>query len=515
MAGTSPIVNIVKQTAITTSSLQEMRILFIGQKLSGGTAIAGELIENIGNAGQEDTLFGARSMLASMIRAAKLVNKDTRIDVIPLADDGSAVKATATDVLSGTASAAGTITYTIGSSLKCTYVVDIASGDAEDTIGPKVVSKVNADTRGQVIASYSAGSNTLTFTYQNGGLEGNFSTISIVNNVAGVTHTLTGFAGGTTNPTLTSVFDPIDDMYYQFIVWPTSYDVATLNNFLISRYNTNNKILNARAIIHKFDSLVNLVTLNNLYNSGVLNFWESQLVSETLWKGDSIFEYPHVVSSIATAVIAKLLTEGAQISDLVGATASILDRFGGPALASRPFFNTPFVTLPTIAQRHKFIEAEVIQLKDSGGTVFVNNANDTYLTIRDAVTTYKTDLAGNPDVSLKFLNYELCLSIAAEVFFRDTKAQFSQNRLSKGDLVGGRDGVNEESFSAFLDSVYLKLASEDWMMVDGDPAAIQFFKENKVILIDYSLGELASDLTMSFMRQARRFDITIRPTFDI
>ena len=50
------------------------KILIVGQMLTG-TATAGDLVQNIANGGAEDALFGASSMLATLVRANKVRNQ--------------------------------------------------------------------------------------------------------------------------------------------------------------------------------------------------------------------------------------------------------------------------------------------------------------------------------------------------------------------------------------------------------------------------------------------------------
>ena len=77
-------VNIVPSSE--TAANTEQKILFVGQKL-GGTAASGALVENVANGGAEDALFGATSMMATLIRANKVRNQQVQIDAISLDDN--------------------------------------------------------------------------------------------------------------------------------------------------------------------------------------------------------------------------------------------------------------------------------------------------------------------------------------------------------------------------------------------------------------------------------------------
>jgi len=75
-------VNIVPSSEETQNTGQ--KILFVGQKVAAGTATAGALVENIANGGAEAGLFGANSMLATLIRANKERNQQVQVDAIAL-----------------------------------------------------------------------------------------------------------------------------------------------------------------------------------------------------------------------------------------------------------------------------------------------------------------------------------------------------------------------------------------------------------------------------------------------
>jgi phage tail sheath gpL-like len=62
------------------------KALMIGQQGLTATATPNEIVENIGNSGQEDTLFDRKSMLATMCRTFKRYNKISQLDALPLAD---------------------------------------------------------------------------------------------------------------------------------------------------------------------------------------------------------------------------------------------------------------------------------------------------------------------------------------------------------------------------------------------------------------------------------------------
>ena len=101
------------------AGVTEQRVLITGQMLPAGSAVAGDLIRDFPNDGSEDTLFGATSHIAGLVRAFKELNIVSNLDVIPLDDSGTAVDGTGVITFgTGPAGADTVITVTICSEQK-------------------------------------------------------------------------------------------------------------------------------------------------------------------------------------------------------------------------------------------------------------------------------------------------------------------------------------------------------------------------------------------------------------
>lgn len=493
-------------------SVAPQRILFVGQKTSAGTATSGALVEDIQNDNSQDTLFGENSMLAGMIRAAKAINKVTQMDAIPLSDNGSGVAATGTVAFTGTATATGTLYITVGSTENYRYEIAVETGDTATVIGGKLETVINADAKAPVTAVNTTGSVVLTAV--NKGTEGNTIGLRSEGTVAGVTVALTAFASGATNPTITSIFDVIAGKRYQTIVWPSSYTLSTVVDFLDDRWNVDNEVLDGVAIVTKSDTYANLITAGTAQNSQCLVLFGNRLLNDTLFKGPSMLEMNNVVSSEFAAIRALRLTEDANIVRYVpGATRGGLDAFGGPAIASLPYFNTPFFNLPIIPTAKGFSKEEVDDLADAGISVFGNNVTRTNIILSDVVTTYKTDVAGNPDISFKYLNYVDTISTIREYMVANLRANYVQSRLTEGDLIQGRSMANEVSIRAFVSQLYVNLSGPDYVLTQAGAAAVKFFKDNLNVVIDMDEGEVTINMITPIVTQLREILGTIQIAF--
>ena len=498
--------------AAQTISNSGQKILVIGQKVSAGSVVALSLVENILNDNSEDTLFGVNSMIAAMIRAAKKDNKNTQIDAVCLDDNGSGVAATGTIVIVGTSTAAGTLVVITGSEKNHKYSIAVASGDTPTVIGDAIVAAILADLDCPVTASNSTG--TVTLTADNAGTLGNDIGLSITGVVAGVTHSVTTMSGGATDPVLTNVFDAIGENRYQTVIWPYADDTSVVRSVLDARFNVVNKIQDGIAITCKHDSLSNHTVLLAALNSQSLTYFVDKTESETSYKGPAQMELSPVKAAIFGAIRSLRLTVGASISQYVISTNGPLDAFGGPALASKPYFNTSTPNLPVIATGRGWTDTEIETLYTNGGSVLGQNPSGTAAIVGEVVTTYKTDSAGNADISFKFMNYVDTASQCREYYFNNLKSRFGQSRLTTGDLIRGHDMANALLITNFCEKLYLDLSGAGFVLLQSGEDALNFYKDNLLVVVDLSLGKATVTMSVPLVTQLRDIAATMQIAFD-
>ena len=492
------------QEAISTAP---QKVLIVGQMVSG-TATSGDLQQNIQNNSEEDTLFGATSMIAGMIRGFKNLNQVTQLDAIGLADNGAAVDATGSVVFTGPATADGTITINLGSSVNHSFDLAITSGDTATVIGAALEAAVTADTDSPVTASNAAG--TVTITAVNGGTVGNFITLQAVGTVAGVTTTLTAMSSGATDPVLTGVLDVVGNERYQTVVAPFQYGTAFITDFLDPRFNATNRILDGVGILTSTDSFSNLLTTGNAENSESLSIFGNRAVNTSTLEGSACVELDQVISSYVAALRSKRLTEGANINDIVIAPSGSNDNFGGPELASLPYFNTPITPLPLIAIVDEFTDTEMDQLEGAGISVFGNNEARSLVILGTTVSTRKTDDASNPELTFKFLNAVDTSSVVRENFFNNNKARFAQSRLTEGDLVPNANIANDSVIRAFQISVFDLIGG---LLVQTGEESRNFFIENLTITLDVLNGLVTINMKVPIVGQLREIQGNIEIVF--
>jgi len=471
--------------ASALASVTAQKTLIVGQMLGTGTATAGDLIQDHPDDGSEDTLFGARSHIAGMVRVFKRENKISQLDIIPLDDAGGATQGTAVVVFTGPSTEAGEIFITVGSDNDRKYTVGIAEADTATDIGDALEALITADSQAPFTAVNAAG--TVTITAANGGTLSDDWGIKYSGTVAGVTVTLTGWTGGATDPTLTGVLDPIANIRYQTVVWPAVYDITVIGDELDSKFNVTNKVLDGVALQGQADTLANLKTYVSTLNSQSIVVLGQALAATSDRIGPATFEFLDNVAAEVAAIRALRLTTDATLTRYL-TTVAAKDQFGGIAIGSLPYFNTSLPNVGIANPVDEFSDEDLTELRNNGvGTYGPNRAfNGTIM--GEMVTTYLTDTAGNPDTSYKFLNTVDTASLIREFYFANFKRRYAQTRLTDGDLLPGRDMANEASIRAFCNELYDELADD--ALTQKGQAAKKDYNDNLTIIVTVADGKV-------------------------
>lgn len=511
----------VSQPLVTSSILPasavapnvSQKILLVGQG-NGGTVSGGALVENLPlDLTVIDTLVGEDSMLAQMYRAIREINEVSRVDAIVLDDDGGAVDATGDVTFTGTATASGSIVIVIGSQFNRTYSVTVADTDTATVVGDSLEALIAADTDAPFTAANVAG--VVTITAVNGGTLGNSLGISASASltVPGISNTITAMTSGAGDPNTDDIFDVIGDTRYQAVVWPYFANTSELRTLLDARFNADNKVLDGVGFTSSVDTLGNHLTRLNALNSQSLVDFADKTTDETLFKGPAQLEYPPVKAAQFAAIRALRLTDGVSLGQFVLAANGPSDAFGGPALASKPYFNTPTPQLPLVGTGRGWIDGEIQQLFDAGGSVMGNNVDGNGTLVGEVVTSYKTDPASNTDNSFKFLNTVDTMSGIREYYFNNLRKRFAQSRLTEGDLIQGRDIANALTIASFCSVLYQDLSGTNFVLTELGEDALNFFKGNLTVTIDKQLGRATIVSRVLIVSQFREIFQTIQLAF--
>lgn len=493
------------------------KVLMVGQFKTAGQGVSnGSWHQNIPNDGSEDALFGRTSMLAAMIRGFKKIAPQVQLDAIALADVGTAFR-TMDLPISGTSTEQGEYEIIVGSELLHKFKLSVASGEAAATTMANAVTLINKDLDLPVVASVLAATD-LRFIAVNAGTVANTLGFEIKGLVAGLTAGVVGQTiPGAVDPSLVNILDIVGSTRYQGIVWPYGDTTEEVTEFLDGRFNVTNAVLDGVAFAPLVDThallLTELATAEKNSASLVAIVDEAIADGATGYIGPAQNEAGYLKASYFAAIRALRLTPGEAISQHV-TTAASLDQFGGPALASLPYFNTPLALLPVGDPQRGFSDVELEQLVAAGGTVFGQNPVGSAAVAGEVVTTNITDPAGNSDITFKFLNFVDTASGAREYMFNNVKKRFAQSRLTQGRITAGRDMANALSIKGFIVKLYNDLASPAFSLVQDGEQAVNFFKDNLNVTIDMALGKATITMLLPIVTQLRTIIATVKISFD-
>ena len=222
------------------------KVLIIGQKKSTGTADLAKVLA-ITSENVADGYFGAGSLLSRMCKKFKGVNKNTELFAIALSGGTNAASAVvhfsvALSHAGGSVSAGGgTVRMLVNG--KPAQVVLTSMWSVTD-INSAYKTLINADVTYGVVASTNATSG-LVLSAINSGLAGNYLDARF-NYYDGETHpavfkdsvTVTGFSGGSGDPSLDDVWAVIGNDQYQYIVNPyiEAANLTSLESELADRF---------------------------------------------------------------------------------------------------------------------------------------------------------------------------------------------------------------------------------------------------------------------------------------
>ncbi len=383
------------------------RRLLIGQKLTVGHAAVNALVR-VTSPAQADSLFGAGSMLAGMVRAAMAIDTYTELLVLPLADNDAGVAATGTLVFTGPATASGTVELMIAGRR---VSVGVISGDTATAMGAAAAAAITAAADMPVTAA--AVASTVTLTSRHKGEAGN-SLNARVNYYAGqalpagVGVAVTAFAGGTGNPELGTALAALGDEWLH--AWAVPYtDAASLASFkteLNSRFAWDREI-EAHAFAAARGSQGSLGALGDSHNS--------QHLTIVMANDEPMPAYEKAAETMAIA-----------------ARYAAID----PA---RPLQNLAYAwCLPPAAANRFTNEERNLLLFDGIATSKV--ATDGTMLVERLITTYKTNAAGASDIS--YLDSETLFTL---MFIRHDWRDYILRKYPRHKLAdnGTRYGIGQ------------------------------------------------------------------------
>lgn len=487
----------------------------IAQMLAAGTATAGEIQLDIG-INTEDTIFGAGSHAAEMVRKFREVNKISQVNVIGL-DDAAGTAATRPIVFAGTATAAGTYDIYVGYKETVHLArIPVAIDDDETAIGDAFEAAQNALTKSMMTAANVAG--TVTLTAKNKGTVSNTITIIIEGTVAGVTATIGALTDGATDPTATSLET---EMQFQTdIALPYELGIADLQTFLDDRFNTNNNILNGTLFTGVIDTKANVVIIGDAENSQSTNIIADKPVALSGKVGNAFAEMPQNLAVVAAATRALRLEDNSDISDII-TSREPNDNIGGVHMAGLPYFNT-VLPLNVIPINQGWTAEEVADLNTAGVYVAGNNDARNGVILGELLTTYKTDGTGLDDDTYRTQNNYDTSTSARAYMFRSLKIDYAQARLQVGNRkLTGYKVATEPGIIADMMKYYASLSNAPLVLFQGGDiggtgeTVGDKFRDALTVVIDTREGSFTVSGILPIMSQTRLINAPFSIKLDV
>ena len=516
MAATSnPRINISLLPAAIVDAFADRRDLIVGVLPTAATAVSGGLNSNVNamTLAQRRAFFGTGELFGRVEKWLQSNAGSSPLDVIGIAETGGGTAATAVVTFTGTSTAAGTVTISAVDEFLFTVTVQIPTGSSPTAIAALVDTAFDNLVDAPFTSAALVGAVTLTADEK--GTSGNYWGIKINLQCEGVTQVLTGWTGGATDPTLTSIFDVITGIRYTGIGWPEYWqaNLSLPKTLLEARFNAANEIIDGTVFHGRSLTYANALTAVSTENSQTVVMGGNNKITTLTHIGPAILQPADWTMAYFMGVRARRLTPSAPIADFIVTTSGLLDAFGGPALASLPYFNTPLARTSLASPNLLYSAAEQVDLESKGFTTFGVNIASSAMIMGPVTTNWVTDASGNENVSFHYLNYVDTGSACREIFWRTLRTTFAQSRLTEGDLIPGRSMANAESIKAELLRIYRVLAGEALTQAGDD--AEKYFSDNTVVSVSLATGTATITGPLPIVTQLRQLDYALQFSFSV
>lgn len=391
---------------------------------AAGTAAIAEPVA-VSSPEDADALFGQGSELALMCRSVFDQHKRPTLYACPVAEGGSAVKATATLLFAGTVTAAGVVRVVVAG--RRMAEVAVAAGDAAATVATNVAHAINRVSNAPFTATVASA--TVTLAAKQGGPRGNNLVIRCEYTATGGTVALNGGAAGTLvrgrfgagTATPGSVADDITAALAAIAttenMLAVAHDDATNLGLLKSHINTYVAI-GERKRQQGVAAVTSLTVANAIARAQGLNGPRLQLVAyRDASSGGTVDPMAPCTGELAAQVAA-----GRLYGD--GAVGGGLGRVRGEIAYSAANLNG--LMLASIKAQElesaKFLSTEVEQLLQGGvSPVVPSTRNPGYCEVVRCVTTYSLDASNAPTYAVK---------LTSKVTVADYSAQRVEARIA-------------------------------------------------------------------------------------
>ncbi len=489
---TVPVYNLPIQSAGSPVALAPQTVLAISQANIDNTAPFA-IIENPAT-NRIDDLVGSDSMAGRLYKRFREINKITELDIYPLSLAGDPAKATIT--ITGIAEENKTIVLNIADD---EFVVElfVNKNETNQDIVARLVREVNMTDIPFMANVKEDDATTMEIVFKHAGAFNNDLLITH-SEIAGFKIVTTVFAEGTGG---VEEFDIANiKKRYNYIIFDKNIAPTKIGTYLDSIFNKSNQIKAGIGFTAGEGDESELDTLADSVDYKSLLTW-GNLTNITL---NAI---PILVLAEMVAIVTLRLAEGAFLGKYVIPTE---EKFGSIARASLPYHMTPMSYKPPKGT----VDVEVLERLEAKGISFiVQDGNRTV--IRDLVTTYKTNEAGQPDTIFHYLNHVQQALAYRELLFLNVNSSYAMTRATKKQLTPNLAETNVNSVRGDFIRWYREAGDVDHALVESGAEAIAFFDENLKVSLDTFKGKYSISLKIQLKAQFKKLNAVISVAFDI
>ncbi|WP_434779272.1 hypothetical protein [Neisseria sp. Ec49-e6-T10] len=520
----NPIVNgnIVPDDSIAT--LDRPRVLIVGAVPAAKDAIFGSgttawlqkainTSYELASAKEVANLIGTGSTYHRWEAAYNGSNQNVPIDFL-LVKNTDADTATTTIEFTATPAADGTLTVDVFDGFKYFANVDFKAGDTVTTLAQAVANQLNNETVRPYTAAAAAGVVTITwvdgFVTDSTPVHVEYKDLTLA---CTVTHTSTP----PTQPT-SDLFDIIGDTRYTHILWPDYYKntVQFAYSLLDDRFNAFNEVISGLAFTSiTIADTVAAETETSTYNTKSISFVAARKIDGLFGAsiGSDKKQLPDTSLAFIATAHARMLTEGADLTDLGFIAEGLDDYTGGTALASFPMHNISVPnTKPSNPAWYFDHTTQNILADRLNISTYGTNRTGTNTISGNFVTMWKTDSAGNTNLTFKQVESLFTAMAIREYWDRSARIKFANTRMTNGELISGRSMVNEQMVREWNLIVYRELA--DLALVTSGADAEKAFLRLLTITFSPQNQQITQTGTYEMVTHVGRIDYTIKTVFN-
>lgn len=441
--------------------------------LPNGDANSGKVFVNVQTFSKSelDSTFGVNTHLRLTIEKFLAVNRKSKLRVQTIEEELSyTTSASGKIAFSGAATKDGKYLVSMISDKDFTAEISVLTGDTDEVVATKVENAFKPVAMPKLPAKVTRSLAEVTATANTKSTIGNTYGLKVVGEVEGLTVSLTGFSGGSGAPAYAESDFPAGRV--TGVLVPSTFTVMfeAVKSVMEARFNSTNLINDGVTFYGLCDSYSNISSALATQNTKTMVIGNKLTpvvipINGHKQTGPS-FVHP-VDFSVAEfmAIRALRLELNAPVADYV--IASGKDNFGGKALASLPYHNTPLAMTPVTPAILLFDESEKEGLEALGYTVIDVNDTESAVVMGATATNYKYDELGLPSDTFKYLEFVDTGSVCREYIFNFMKQKLAQSRATGGDLMERRNMHNEVSIAGLFMDAYEDLGKDALVQMDG------------------------------------------------